>query len=52
MVKRIFLVLENNKYEKLLQIKGDKTWEKLLIDDLLERSEVKIEASVKKHGKT
>lgn len=39
MVRRIFLVLENEKYERLLRIKGEKTWEKLLVDDLLEQEE-------------
>ncbi len=39
MVRRIFLVLENSKYARLLKLKGAKTWEKLLVDDLLERDE-------------
>ena len=39
MVRRIFLVLENAKYEKLRRVKQDKTWEQLLVDDLLERTQ-------------
>ncbi len=37
MVRRIFLTLENEKFEKLLKIKGNKTWERLLVDELLEK---------------
>lgn len=51
MVRRIFLVLENEKYEKLLRIKGDKTWERLLVDDLLERNGVKVESHAVRRGK-
>jgi len=38
MVRKIFLTLDNEKFEKLLKIKGDKTWERLLVDDLLEKN--------------
>jgi len=38
LVRRIFLVLENSKYEELLRVKQDKTWEQLLVDDLLEKA--------------
>ncbi len=48
MVRRIFLVLENEKYERLIRVKGSKTWEELLVDDLLEREEKKAEVKARK----
>lgn len=41
MVRTIFLTLDNEKFERLLKLKGDKTWERLLVDDLLERESKK-----------
>jgi hypothetical protein len=32
LVKRIYLVLDDDKFSKLLAKKGDKTWEEFLID--------------------
>lgn len=51
MVRRIFLVLDDMKYTKLLRLKGEKTWEKLLVDDLLEREEVKMTPIIRERGR-
>ncbi len=47
MVRSIFLTLDNEKFERLLKLKGDKTWEKLLVDNLLEREAKKTQKSIR-----
>ncbi len=42
MVRRIFLVLDDVKYMKLLRLKGDKTWEQFLVNDLLAKDKIEV----------
>ncbi|MEM1525263.1 MAG: hypothetical protein QW618_03885 [Nitrososphaerales archaeon] len=35
MVKRIFLVLDDDEFDRLVKLKGNKTWKELLVDPLL-----------------
>lgn len=37
MVRKIYLAVDNQKFERLLRLKGNKTWEELLVDTILNR---------------
>jgi len=39
MVKRIQLILDDEDFEKLKKLKGDKTWEELLVEPVLRISD-------------
>lgn len=40
MVKRIFLVLDDGDFNRLVEMKGDKTWEEFLVEPLLKQEKV------------
>lgn len=52
LVKRIYLVLDDDKFAKLLAKKGDKTWEEFLIDcHLREESDPRKKKGEEKGGR-
>lgn len=41
MVKRVFIYLDDDEFEKLVKLKGNKTWKEFLVEPILKKKEVK-----------